>query len=66
MTAQDIYSATISSLPASEQLRLATMILDGLASSADALDYRDHWTEEDLRDVAAFAASYSANSLGEE
>jgi hypothetical protein len=66
MTAQDLYSATVAALPASEQLRLATMILDGLSGSADALDYRDHWSDEDVKDVTDFATAYAAESFGEE
>jgi predicted RNA-binding protein (virulence factor B family) len=66
MTAQDLYSATVVALPASEQLRLATMILDGLSSSADALDFRDRWSDEDLQDLTLFAKNYAAKSLGED
>jgi predicted RNA-binding protein (virulence factor B family) len=66
MTAQDLYSATVAALPASEQLRLATMILDGLSNSADALDFRDRWSDEDIQDLTLFATGYAAESLGED
>jgi hypothetical protein len=64
MTAQDLYSSAVSSLPASEQLRLATLILEGLAAAAPALDYSDYWSDEDVRDVAAFSA-HAGIVLGE-
>ena len=66
MTAQDLYAASVAALPASEQLRLATMILDGLSGSADALDFRDHWSDEDIQDLTAYAAGYAAQAFGEE
>lgn len=51
MTAQNLYSETVSTLSASEQLTLASLILNGLAKSVESLDYQDHWSDEDLRDV---------------
>ncbi len=66
-TAQEIYSKNVLSLPASERLRLATMILDDLSrSSATALDFSDHWTEEDVRDLAAFAAKFANGEFEKE
>jgi hypothetical protein len=62
MTAQNLYSRTVSTLPASEQLKLASLILEGLAESAEKLDYQDHWSDEDLRDLAA----YSMRQIGDE
>lgn len=55
-TASEIYADAIRGLPSSERLRLAALILDGLAeSAAPALDYSDAWTEEDLRDLSEFS-----------
>lgn len=67
-TAQELYSEQVRSLPASEQLRLAAIILQGLtASEARSVDfYSDEWSEEDIEDMAIFSASYAAESLGEE
>jgi hypothetical protein len=59
MTAQNLYSETISTLPASEQLRLASLILKGLAESAEKLDYQDEWSDEDLRDITAYSMRQS-------
>ncbi len=65
--AQQIYSSDVLALPKSEQLRLATLILEGLTeSSASVLDYSDEWSEEDISDVARYSANYAAQSLGEE
>jgi hypothetical protein len=66
-TAQQVFETSVRRLPASERLRLATLILDELtATSADALDYSDTWTEEDVRDLAAFSSSYAASLYPEE
>ena len=66
-TAQDLYSGEVGRLPASEQLRLATMILEGLtASAASALDFSDEWSDEDINDLAIFSARHASESLGEE
>lgn len=67
-TAHDLYSDEIIGLPASEQLRLATLILQGLtASTATAVDfYSDEWSEEDLRDLATFSLRQVDEALGRE
>lgn len=67
-TLQDLYSQQIQALPAAEQLRLATIILQGLTSAeARSVDfYSDDWSDEDLADAAIFSARHAADSLGEE
>lgn len=66
-TAQDIYSNTVLPLPASEKLRLATMILAGLTeSAATALDFSEQWSEEDVRDLSAFASQHALSSIDKE
>lgn len=66
-TAQDIYCSTVLPLPASERLRLATLILEDLTkSSASTLDFADHWTEDDVQDITAFSAKYASDALEEE
>ena len=59
-TAEEIYTETVRSLPSSERLRLATMILEGLSSSAGMLDYSDAWSENDLADLTRFAQQHAA------
>jgi hypothetical protein len=66
-TAQQVYSNEVSLLLPSEQLRLATLILAGLTdSAASALDFSDHWSEEDVRDLTAFSLEHASRSVGEE
>lgn len=67
-TANELYSEQVRSLPPPEQLRLATMILQGLtaAEATAAGCYSDEWSEEDIEDMAVFSAKYAAESLGEE
>lgn len=66
MTAQDVYSATVQTLAASEQLRLATMMLDGFAGTATALDYSDQWSSDDVHDITVYAAEHAASHFAEE
>jgi hypothetical protein len=61
-TAQDVYSKSVEVLPASERLRLATLILEGLSGSAATLDYSDFWSEEDIKDVTAFSANHAVET----
>ena len=49
MNIHEIYEQTIKSLPASDRLRLAVMILTDIPPQA-VVDYRDEWTEEDYHD----------------
>jgi hypothetical protein len=55
----------VESLPPSERLRLASLILEGLARTSNALDYSDEWSAEDIRDVTAFSAESAGASLKE-
>ena len=63
MTAQDIYSATVTSLPPEEQLRLASLILNGLSGSSETIDYSDSWSDEDLRDLTAFSVDHTSKTV---
>lgn len=66
-TAENVYESSVVSLPKSERLKLAALILGDLAESAGAaLDFSDAWAEEDVSDVATFAADYAAAAYGEE
>ena len=57
---QELYESAISRLPARERLRLAALILNELARNAPALDASDIWSEQDERDLTAFALTYAA------
>jgi hypothetical protein len=63
-SAQELYAQQVRNLSASEQLRLASMILQGI--TATAADYSDEWSEEDMRDLAAFSLHYANQTSGEE
>ena len=52
--ADDVYNATVRELPAAERLRLAALILNGLADSVP-VDVAPHWSDEDVREVTAFS-----------
>jgi len=63
-TAQIIYEQVVKPLPASERLKLATMILNGIPSLAVA-DYSEEWTDEDYRDFATASRAYIMHRLAE-
>jgi hypothetical protein len=66
-TAHEVYRQTVASLPRSERLRLAALILQDLSDSAAAdLDYSDTWTEEDVTDVTAASLKHAAERYPEE
>jgi hypothetical protein len=55
-TADEVYTGFVLGLAHSEKLRLATMILDELATTAaPVLDFSDSWSTDDMGDVTAFA-----------
>lgn len=65
-TAREIYASSVRGLAQSEKLRLATMILEDLTqTSARDLDYSDSWSDEDVRDVTAFALRHAAREYQE-
>lgn len=54
--AKEIYAETVRQLPPNERLKLAALILDDLASS---VAFADHWSEQDMQDLAAFSLSHA-------
>ena len=52
--AKRLYDDSIRALPPRERLQLAALILDDLAKTED---FDDVWTEQDMRDLAAFSLS---------
>jgi hypothetical protein len=65
-TPQQIYDQSVRPLPPSERLRLATIILEDLASSASAWDYADSWSDEDVSDLTRFAQRGADKAYPEE
>lgn len=67
-TAQDIYAESVRTLPPSERLRLAALILDELTHRHNVahIDYGDAWTEQDRNDMTAFSLQHAASAYSEE
>ncbi|MFO8038377.1 MAG: hypothetical protein R6U67_02895 [Sodalinema sp.] len=71
---EDIYTDIISSLPPTERLQLATLILNGLAKQqirreinfVDDVDDSDVWTQEDQDDLALFAFQHGVAYFSQE
>ena len=51
MSAVEVYEQTVKSMPSSERLRLASLILNDLAPTDGPVDESDEWTDEDLADA---------------
>ena len=66
-TAQEIYDSSVKNLPPFERLRLAALILQELAqANTISVERRDDWSDEDVRDLLAYSASYAAISYPED
>jgi hypothetical protein len=63
-TAETLYSQAIKSLPVSQRLKLATIILNDIPSHA-VTDYSEEWTEEDMREVSFYSLRRAALSFEE-
>ena len=59
--AQELYAEAVSQMAPKQRLRLAALILDDLAASAEAIDSSDAWSEQDQIDLAAFALSHGTS-----
>jgi hypothetical protein len=69
VTAKDIYKETVSALSRAERLYLASLILDGLASSGPLpalVDESTAWTDQDRSELAAFSLDYAATIYPED
>jgi hypothetical protein len=62
-TIQEIYQNVVATLPLSDRLRLAALILNELTQQNVAvIDASDAWTERDQLELTSFSLQY-ANSL---
>jgi hypothetical protein len=62
-TIQEIYQSIVATLPLSDRLRLAALILSELTQQNVAvIDVSDTWTERDQLELTSFSLQY-ANSL---
>ena len=66
MTAQEIFTITVHSLPPGERLRLAAMILQELSQSSVILNSSETWSDEDERDLTAVALQYATELYPED
>ena len=67
ITAQEVFTETVRSLPPTERLRLAALILQDLAQADMAVvDVSSVWSEQDQRDLTAFSLQYAATLYPEE
>ncbi|MBM4085102.1 MAG: hypothetical protein FJ272_09965 [Planctomycetes bacterium] len=64
-TAEAVYAEVVKPLPASERVKLATLILNDISPRA-VVDYSEEWTEEDMRDFRAASWAYINRRLEEE
>jgi hypothetical protein len=61
ITVQEIYNQVVRTLPPTEQLRLATLILNELVQqNVSVIDQSDTWTEQDQIDISNFSLQYAA------
>jgi hypothetical protein len=51
-SAEEVYEHAVKSLPLSERLRLAALILNAIPPQA-VVDYSDSWSDEDIREFTA-------------
>ena len=65
MTVDELYEDTIKTLPAADRLRLAALILNDIPPQS-VVDYRDEWSDEDLRDFSAAGWKHIEQELGNE
>jgi hypothetical protein len=66
-TAQQIFVETVRTLPPTERLRLAALILEDLTQpNLSVVDISDVWSEQDQSDLTAFSLQYAATRYPEE
>ena len=67
ITAQEVFTETVRTLPPTERLRLAALILQDLAQANIAVvDTSSVWSEQDQSELAAFSLQYAATLYPEE
>jgi len=59
-TAQEIFTQTVCTMPPTERLRLASLILNDLAqSNLTVVEVSDTWSEKDQNNLTAFSLHYA-------
>lgn len=66
-TAQEIYIHILRTLPPTERLRLANLILNDLVDqNLSIIDQSNSWTEQDQIDITKFSLQYAATIFPED
>ena len=67
LTAQEVFVREVRSLPLTERLRLASMILEDVTQPGLSLvEQSDSWTEQDRHEIAAFSLEYARHLYPED
>jgi hypothetical protein len=67
ITAQEVYNQVVRTLPSTEQLRLANLILNELVQQNPLVsEVSDTWTEQDRIDLTNFSLNYAATLFPED
>lgn len=66
-SAQEVYIQVVRTLPPTERLRLATLILNELVEqNSSVIDQSDCWTDGDINDINNFSLQYAATLFPED
>ncbi|WP_228060071.1 hypothetical protein [Plectonema radiosum] len=66
-SAQSVYIQVVRTLPPTERLRLATLILNELVEQdSSVIDRSDRWTDRDIIDLNNFSLQYAATLFPED
>ena len=66
-TIQKIYQNIVATLPLSDRLRLAALILNDLTrQNIDVIDTNDTWTEQDQLELMSFSLQYANNLFSDD
>ena len=64
MSAVELYQQTVKSMPSSERLRLASLILSDLAPADGLIDESDDWSDEDFADATRASLAHIDRQSG--
>jgi hypothetical protein len=62
-TAEEVYESSVRRLSVTDRLKLAAIILENLARSSPG-EWRDAWSDEDLRELTAASPRHAVNLAG--
>lgn len=66
-TAQEVFNTIVQTLPPTERLRLATLILNEIVQQDSfAIDQSDFWSEQDQIEIVDFSLQHAASLFSDE